>query len=68
MKDSEIDSSLCRGNVSENFTINNIKKTMIKEVINFFSVDFNPIDKNDILDIYKYLTERTWYKINVWNY
>ena len=32
---------------------------MIKEVINFFSVDFNPIDKNDILDIYKYLTERT---------
>ena len=68
MKDTEIDSSLCRGNVSENFTINNIKKTMIKEVINFFSVDFNPIDKNDILDIYKYLTERTWYKINVWNY
>ena len=59
MKDSEIDSSLCRGNVTEDFTINNIKKTMIKEVINLFSVDFNPIDKNDILDIYKYLTERT---------
>ena len=33
-----------------------LKKT-IKEVINFFSVDF--IDKNDILDIYKYLAERT---------
>ena len=57
MKDSEIDSSLCRGNVSKDFTINNIKIKTIKEVTNFFSVDF--IDKNDILDIYKYLTERT---------
>ena len=66
MKESEIDSSLCRGNVSKDFTINNIKIKTIKEVTNFFSVDF--IDKNDILDIYKYLTERTWYKINVWNY
>ena len=66
MKESEIDSSLCRGNVSKDFTINNIKIKTIKEVTKFFSVDF--IDKNDILDIYKYLTERTWYKINVWNY
>ena len=57
MKESEIDSSLCRGNVSKDFTINIIKIKTIKEVTNFFSVDF--IDKNDILDIYKYLTERT---------
>ena len=36
-----------------------LKKDRIKEVINFFSIDFNPIDKNHILNIYKYLTERT---------
>ena len=27
-------------------------------VVKFFSVDFNPIDTNDILDIHKYLMER----------
>ena len=30
---------------------------------NFFSVDFNPIDTNNILDICKYLMKRTWYEI-----
>ena len=45
-----------------------MKKTGLKEVVKFFSVDFNPIDTNDILDIHKYLMERTRYKINVWNY
>ena len=32
-------------------------------VVKLFSVDFNPIDTNNILDIHKYLMERTWYKI-----
>ena len=32
------------------------------------SVDFNPIDNNDIIDIHKYLMERKEYEINVWNY
>ena len=27
----------------------------------FFSVAFNPIDTNDILDIHKYFMKRTWY-------
>ena len=27
----------------------------LKEVVNFFSVDFNPIDNNNFLDIRKYL-------------
>ena len=39
-----------------------MKKTGLKGVVKFFSVDFNPID-NDILDIHKYLMKRTWYKI-----
>ena len=29
----------------------------------FFYVDFNPIDINVILDIHKYLMEKTWYEI-----
>ena len=28
----------------------------------FFSVDFNPIDTSDVLDIYKYLMKVAWYK------
>ena len=31
------------------------KKTVLKGVLNFFSVDFNPIDTNDILNIHRYL-------------
>ena len=34
------------------------KKTELKELKNFFSVDFNPIDTDDILDIHKYLMKR----------
>ena len=59
-KDSKIkDYSLCLGNVSKDFTINNMTKTGLKGVVKFFSVDFNPIDTNDILDIHKYLMKRT---------
>ena len=58
-KDSEIkDYTLCLGNISKDFTINNMTKTGLKGVVKFFSVDFNPID-NDILDIHKYLMKRT---------
>ena len=60
-KDSEIkDYTLCLGNISKDFTINNVKKkTGLKGIVNFFSVDFNPIDTNDILDIHKYLMKGT---------
>ena len=63
-KDSEIkDYALCLGNVSKDFTINNMEERGSKGVVKFFSLDFNPIDSNSILDIYKYLMKRTWYKI-----
>ena len=39
------------------------KKTVLKEIANFFSVDFSSIDTNDILDIHKYLMDRAYYKI-----
>ena len=60
-KNSEIkDYTLCLGNISKDFTINNMKKkTRLRGVVIFFSVDFNPIDTNDILDIHKYLIKRT---------
>ena len=59
-KDSEIkDYALSLGNVSKEFTINIMKKAGLKGVVTFLTVDFNPIDNNDILDIHKYLMKRT---------
>ena len=50
-KDSEIkDYTLHLGNISKDFTINNMKKKF-----KFFSDDFNPIHTNGILDIHIYL-------------
>ena len=51
--------ALCLGNVSKDFTINNMKKAGLKGVVKCFFIDFNPIDNNDILDIHKYLMKRT---------
>ena len=54
-KDSEIkDHELCLGNISKDFTIKNMKRKKKKElqgIINIFSVTFNVIDANDLLDI-----------------
>ena len=33
-------------------------KKSIKRSFHFFSVDINPIDTNNILDIHKYLTKK----------
>ena len=46
------DYALCLGNVSKDFAIHNMKKNRIKRSCNFFSVGFNPIYTNDILDIH----------------
>ena len=51
--------TLCLGNVSKSFTINNMKKTGLGVAVKFLSVDFNPIDTNNVLDIRKYLMKRT---------
>ena len=59
-KTSEIkDYALSLGNVSKDFTINNMNKSRIKRSCKIFSVDFNPIDSNDILYIHNYLMKRT---------
>ena len=57
------DYTLCLGNISNDFAINNMKKTGLKGSVKLFSADFNPIDTSDILDIHKYLMKGTLYKI-----
>ena len=54
------DYALCLGNVSKDFTINNMRKNRIKSSYKFFSVVFNSIDLNATLDTHKYLVKRTW--------
>ena len=51
--------ALCSGNILKDFRINNMTKTGFKGVVKLISVDFNPVDINDILDIHKYLMKRT---------
>ena len=50
---------MCLGNISKDFTIDNMKKTGLKEMVQIFSVDFNTIDTNDILAIHRYLMKET---------
>ena len=58
-KDFELkDYTPCLGNISKDFTIDNMKKDRIKRKFNFFSVDFDVIDNNNILDIHKDLMKR----------
>ena len=38
------------------------KKTRLKASVKFFSVVFNPIDTNDILDLHKYLMKKNMIK------
>ena len=54
--------ALYLGNISKDFTIENMNKTGLKVVVKFFSVDFNAIDTNEILDIHKYSMKKTRYK------
>ena len=56
-KDSEIKKySSCLGNISKDFTIDNMKKkTGLKGSVILFSVDYRSISTNEILDVHKYL-------------
>ena len=50
-KNSEIkDYALCLGNITKDFTNDNMKKNRIKRIVNFFSVAFNTIYFNPIVD------------------
>ena len=49
---------MCLGNISKDFSVDNIKKTGLKGHASDFSVDYNAIAVTDILDIYKYLKKK----------
>ena len=55
-KDSEIVATpLCLGNISKDCSVDNMKKTGFNGYIYEFSVDYDAIAVDDILDIHKYL-------------
>ena len=49
---------LCLGNVSKDFSADNLKKTGSYGYVYGFSVDNDSIYAADILDIHKYLTKK----------
>ena len=58
-KDSEILlSPLCLGNVSKDWSIDDMKKTGFSGYVYDFSVDYNVTDVNGIKDIQKYLMKK----------
>ena len=58
-KDSEIKRyPLCLGNISKDFSVDNMKKTGLNGYVYDFSVDYNAIAVDAILDIHKYLMKK----------
>ena len=59
-KDSEIvPYPLCLGNISNDFSVDNMKKKPgLNGFVYDFSVDYNAIAADDILEIHKYLMEK----------
>ena len=54
-KDSEIVATpLCLGNISKDWSLDNMKKTGLNGYVYDFSVDYEAITFDDILDICKY--------------
>ena len=48
----------CLGNISEDFSANNMKKAGLHGSIFYFSVDYDDIAVDNILDIHKYLRKK----------
>ena len=58
-KDSKIvATSLCLGNISTDWSVDNIKKTGFNGYVYDFSVDYDAIAVENILDIHKYLIKK----------
>ena len=49
---------LCLGNISKDWSVDNMKKTRLKGDVYDFSVDYDAIAVPDKLDIHKYLTKK----------
>ena len=58
-KDSEIAATpLCLGNISKDWSIDNMKRTAFTGYVYHFSVDYKATDVDDIKDIHKYLMKK----------
>ena len=58
-KDSEIVATpLCLGNISVDFSLNNIKKTGLFGYFYYFSDDYDAVAVDNILDIHRYLMKK----------
>ena len=58
-KDSDINViPLCLGNISKDFSVDNMKKIGFYGYVYDFSVDYDAIAVDDILDIHKYLMKK----------
>ena len=58
-KDSKIVATLlCLGNISKDWSADNLKKTGFNGYVYDFSVDYDAIDVDDIVDIHKYLMKK----------
>ena len=51
-------SPLCLGNISKDWSIDNMKKSSFTGYVYDFSVDYDAIAVNDIKDIHKYLMKK----------
>ena len=49
---------LCLGNISKDWSVDNMKKTRLNGYVYDFSADYNAIAVDDILDIQNYLVKR----------
>ena len=68
-KDYEINPiPLCLGNISKDFSVDNMKKTGFYRYVYDFSVDYYFVAADDILDIHKYLMKKNNLMKNVWIY
>ena len=58
-KDSKIVATpLCLGNISKDWSVDNMKRTGFNGHVYDFSVDYGVTDVDDLLDIHKYLVKK----------
>ena len=49
---------LCLGNISKDWSVDNMKRTGFNGYVYDFSVDYGVTDVDDLLDIHKYLVKK----------
>ena len=49
---------LCLGNISGDFSANNMKKRRLNRCVYDFSVDYGAFDTSNIIDIHEYLMKK----------